>query len=136
MKKPKKPGYKFIPIDKRYAAIHEAGHAVVALDQGAPYAHLTLERDHTRNLETERAFRAQCRAGKLKGKLKPAARSYAGVLAEMLYEDFDTDEMTAWEYLDVGICSASPTDMIAIANLSPSWRVRAIRLSLKILKDN
>jgi hypothetical protein len=132
----KKPPSEFIAIDKKTVSIHEAGHAIVALKVGSPWAKLTLERDYSRDLETEVAFRGQCGIGKIKGKLKEAAQSYAGVIAEMLYGDFDIDQNDVRESLEDEMWTPSPTDMVCIDRLSPKLRMRAIKLSLEILQAN
>lgn len=132
----KKAGAEFLAIDKKTISFHEAGHAVVALKVGCPWVRLILERDYSRDLTTDVAFRGQCQRGKIRGKLNDAAQSYAGVIAEMLFADFDTDHNNVWEYLDLEMWTPSATDMLSIERLSPKWRMRAIKRSLEILKDN
>ncbi|HUB66871.1 MAG TPA: hypothetical protein VL981_05240 [Candidatus Methylacidiphilales bacterium] len=132
----KKSGIEFLAIDKKNVSIHEAGHAVVALKVGCPWVKLTLERDYSRDLTSEVAFRGQCGRGKINGKVNEAAQAYAGVIAEMLYAGFDTDHNDVWEYLDLEMWTPSTTDMESIERLSPKWRMRAIKLSLNILKAN
>jgi hypothetical protein len=132
----KKPGSEFLAIDKKTVAIHEAGHAVVALKLGCPYAKLTLERDHSRNLETEVAFRARCSTPEIKGKLNISARGYAGVIAEMLYDGLELNQYEVKEYLDFEMWTPSLTDMMSIETVSPNWHKRARKLSLDLLQAN
>lgn len=123
-------------IDKRKTAIHEAGHAVVALAGRVALVRLNLRPCLEKHLVRYGAYRGRTKLRQPKSKVIAAAIGYAGVLAEMLYEDFDFQESEAFEYLDLRILVPSPADDKPINRLHPKWRPKALKLSVRLLKQH
>ncbi len=122
--------------DKKRAAIHETGHATVALAVGVPFVQLTLGPTLTEDLGSESAYTGQTALIRQSGKLKSATIGFAGALAEMIHDEFEADENDALEYFDLEILLPSPTDLALVERLHPKWRPRAIRLAVQILKEH
>jgi hypothetical protein len=131
----KRKASEWIKLDRIHTAIHEAGHAVVALKLGAPWVRLTQTQDKTRDLDKEVAYIAQCAAEPVKGKVNSGAYGYAGIIAESLYRDgLDVDVDSILEWIDLKIIEPSATDWITIGSLRPRDQRLAIERSLEILK--
>ena len=120
---------KVIAEDKKTAALHEAGHAVVALRLGAESALLTLKFDKDADLMVSTAFRATCLAP-MGDNLLAAARSYAGILAERMWLHPGDNAEDLWELI-TGVHLMSRTDMNGVERLHPRSRHRAMMLSYK-----
>lgn len=126
--------------DKRRAAIHEAGHATVAVAKGfGAYAWLS-KTDTSKTLE-EKSWVGKCELYKLRpvrfSRVDEQTFAVAGMVAEQLDDSPDVSAweiMDAWEALgeiDIGL---SHTDMGPVASNRRSREV-AVEKALAILRE-
>jgi hypothetical protein len=109
--------------DRRMAAIHEAGHAVIARHVGARSAQAHIER-HSAADPFEKTWTGQCRVAWIEHKVSPAHDamiSVAGAVAEHVW-DGDGDFLRAegeWAWHEEAIMSPTDWDMAGCAPGKP-----------------
>lgn len=116
-----------IKSDRKRAAYHEAGHAVVALAMGLPKAKLTLAARTPVNPREEVycIARVFCAHQSLKP-LERAALGYAGWIAEALIEDeaVDLEDLKGERYQFFN--ESSETDIMLVCSVNETWYARAV----------
>jgi hypothetical protein len=119
--------------DINFCAMHEAGHAVVAVALGVPHVKLSFFWQSPEKGVIEK-FCAGQESGNLKcrGKLCYASICFGGVLSTQIVAYPDYSESAALD--DYGDCSTMPAlDAMGIDHLSDSQRKEALFNSLHIL---
>ena len=130
--------------EKQKAAVHEAGHAIVAATKGVPveaWIHRNKSGDpgekawlgHVQNTprvvwqEGKRTLADDC-------KVLGSTYAVAGMVAEELYDDPTETHESIIEHWKLGCCTPSPADLTLC---SEDWRDRsiAVREAIKILRE-
>jgi hypothetical protein len=123
---------KLLAIDKKYIAIHEAGHAVVGFALGSQFAELSLFLRSSLNSDWGHQGKASYIPPR--SKLKAAARGYAGVIAEMLYDDLNLSVSRIPILIALARYEPSEPDQSRYKDLTPRMQFKAMKLALDTLR--
>lgn len=117
-------------------AVHELGHAYVALQRGAPLAIIKISKRTIRSQTRGGTVTGECQYGPLQGKLSLAAVAVAGGAAVALLDDRSITAKGLWQrWLTEVMISESDFRLIS-KTIHISWRFRAAALALRLLRKH
>jgi hypothetical protein len=114
-------------------ALHEAGHAYVAMELGSPDAIIKINPRRWHPKTEVLQFRGRCGHSPMKSKLHEAATAFAGAVAEVVVRNPSIQIEDCARKIPPKL---SRSDLKKINSVHPAWRSRALELAWRLVRKN